>query len=76
MVVIYQSTKPTKVNINKNNPIISEKHQKASATEILSARTWSKKQFWGFAGSINLRGASGDVKILLDQVEIDQQFCH
>ena len=59
-----------KVNVNKNNPIISEKHQKASATEILSARTWNKKQFWGFAGSINLRGTSGDVKILLDGKEM------
>ena len=51
------------VNVNKNNSIISEKHQKAISTEQVAARSFNKKQFWEFAGSMNLRGTSGNVKI-------------
>ena len=61
------------VNVNKDNPIISEKHQKAEATEEISARSFNKSQFFGFAGAMNIRGTSGNVKILLDGKEMAER---
>tara|TARA_Y100001936_G_scaffold176994_1_gene173608 strand:- start:126 stop:2747 length:2622 start_codon:yes stop_codon:yes gene_type:complete len=61
------------VNVNKDNPIISEKHQKAISVEQISARSFDKKQFWEFAGSMNLRGTSGNVKIILDGIQMAER---
>ena len=61
------------VNVNKDNPIISEKHQKAKSTEEISARSFNKSQFFGFAGAMNIRGTSGNVKILLDGKEMAER---
>ena len=58
------------VNISKNNPIISEKHVKASSVEMLAANKWNKSEFFPFANSMNIRGTSGDVKIILDSKEM------
>ena len=55
-----------KVQINKENPIISEKHSAAEKIEIKAAHAWDKKQFWDFANGIQLRGTSGEVKIFLN----------
>ena len=55
-----------KVQINKENPIISEKHSAAEKIEKEAAHAWDKKQFWDFANGIKLRGTSGEVKIFLN----------
>ena len=53
------------VQINKDNPIISEKHEKSKDIEIVASQTFDKKPLWEYANSMNLRGTSGSVKIII-----------
>ena len=53
------------IQINKDNPIISNKHDKSKEIEIIASQTFDKKPLWDYANSMNLRGASGSVKINL-----------
>ena len=53
------------VQINKDNPIISEKHAKSEEIELVASQTFDKKPLWDYANSMNLRGASGSVKIFI-----------
>ena len=53
------------VQINKDNPIISEKHEKSKDIEIVASQTLDKKPLWEYANSMNLRGTSGSVKIVI-----------
>ena len=61
------------VYINKNNPIILEKHQNAISVEEKTSRSFDKKQFWAFAGSISLRGTGGIVEIFLNQNKLGER---
>ncbi|MGI9567750.1 MAG: DEAD/DEAH box helicase [Nitrosopumilus sp.] len=53
------------VQINKDNPIISEKHAKSKEIELVSSQTFDKKPLWDYANNMNLRGTSGSVKIII-----------
>lgn len=58
------------IPINKQNPIISEKHEEAATIEDQSADESDKSQFFDFANSINLRGASGEIAIYYNSRKI------
>ena len=53
------------IQINKDNPIISDKHQKSKEIEVIASQTFDKKPLWDYANNMNLRGASGSVKIII-----------
>ncbi len=53
------------VQINKQNPIISEKHNKSREIETLALQTFDKKPLWDYANEMNLRGTSGNVIIFV-----------
>ena len=53
------------VEINKDNQIISEKHINSEKIEKIASQTYDKKPLWDYANSINLRGTSGKVKIII-----------
>lgn len=58
------------IPINKQNPIISEKHEESAAIEDQSADESDKSQFFDFANSINLRGSSGEIAIYYNSRKI------
>ena len=58
------------IPINKKNPIISEKHEESAEIEDQSADESDKSQFFDFANSINLRGASGEIAIYYNSRKI------
>ena len=53
------------VQINKDNEIISQKHNNSEKIENIASQTYDKKPLWDYANSINLRGTSGHVKIII-----------
>ena len=59
-----------RVEINKNNPIISEKHTASIAIEKHAAVESDKSKFFDFANSINLRGSSGEITIFYNSKKI------
>ncbi len=58
------------VEINKENSIISEKHQASIGMEKHAALESNKSKFFDFANSINLRGASGEITIFYNSKKI------
>ena len=58
------------VEINKENSIISEKHQASIGMEKHAALESNKSKFFDFANSINLRGASGEITIFHNSKKI------
>lgn len=58
------------IPINKKNPIISDKHIESAEIEEISATESDKSQFFDFANSINLRGASGEIGIYYNSRKI------
>ena len=58
------------IQINKKNPIISDKHIESAAIEEMSSTESDKSQFFDFANSINLRGASGEISIYYNSRKI------
>ena len=58
------------IQINKENPIISEKHKESIKIEDQAANDFDKSQFFDFANSINLRGASEEIKIYFNSKKI------
>ena len=59
-----------RVEINKNNPIISEKHIASIEIEKHAAVESDKSKFFDFANSINLRGSSGEIGIFYNSKKI------
>ena len=53
------------IQINKDNQIISEKHDKSKEIEIVASQTFDKRPLWDYANNMNLRGTSGNVKIFI-----------
>ena len=53
------------VQINKQNPIISKKHEKSREIETIALQTFDKKPLWDYANAMNLRGTSGTVTIFV-----------
>ncbi|MBA4436236.1 MAG: DUF1998 domain-containing protein, partial [Nitrosopumilaceae archaeon] len=58
------------VEINKENSIISEKHQASIGMEKHAALESNKSKFFDFANSINLRGTSGEITIFHNSKKI------
>ncbi|MCA9827461.1 MAG: DEAD/DEAH box helicase [Nitrosopumilus sp.] len=58
------------IPINKKNPIISDKHAESVEVEKEAVATSDKSQFFDFANSINLRGASGEISIYYNSRKI------
>lgn len=58
------------IPINKKNSIISDKHAESIEIEAESSESSDKSQFFDFANSINLRGASGEIAIYLNSKKI------
>ena len=58
------------VQINKNNPIIEEKHIASLGIEQHAAMEYDKSQFFDFANSVKLRGGTGTVDIYFDSKKI------
>jgi DEAD/DEAH box helicase domain-containing protein len=58
------------IPINKQNPMISEKHEESAVIEDQSADESDKSQFFDFANSVNLRGASGEIAIYYNSRKI------
>ena len=58
------------IPINKVNPIISDKHIESSQIEEQAATESDKSQFFDFANSVNLRGASGEIGIYYNSRKI------
>ena len=58
------------ISINKKNPIISDKHAESIEVEKEAVGTSDKSQFFDFANSINLRGASGEISIYYNSKKI------
>ena len=58
------------VQINKENPIITDKHVASVGIEQHAAIESDKSQFFDFANSVNLRGTSGEIAIYLDSKKI------
>lgn len=58
------------IPINKKNPIISEKHEESIEIEDQAADESDKSQFFDFANSVNLRGASGEISIYYNSRKI------
>ena len=53
------------VQINKNNPLVSKKHDDSIQIEKIASQTFDKKPLWEYANNMNLRGTSGTVQILI-----------
>ena len=51
------------IEINKKNPMIAERHAESAKVEGMAAAENDKSKFFDFAGSVNLRGASGEIAI-------------
>ena len=58
------------VQINKDNPIIKDKHTASSGIEQHAAMEHDKSQFFDFANSVQLRGSTGAVEIYFDSKKI------
>ena len=58
------------ISINKENPMISEKHDESVEIEEKSADESDKSQFFDFANSVSLRGASGEIEIYYNSRKI------
>lgn len=58
------------VQINKNNPIIKEKHDASSGMEQHAAMESDKSKFFDFANSVSLRGTAGEVEIYFNSKKI------
>ena len=58
------------IPINKENSIISDKHIESIEVERESAEATDKSQFFDFAGSVNLRGTSGEISIYYNSNKI------
>ena len=58
------------IPINKKNPIISEKHEESVEIEDQAMDESDKSQFFDFANSVNLRGASGEISIYYNSRKI------
>ena len=58
------------IPINKKNSIISDKHEQSIEVEAEAAESSDKSQFFDFANSVNLRGASGEIAIYLNSKKI------
>jgi len=58
------------IPINKKNPIISDRHVESIEIEEQSANESDKSQFFDFANSVNLRGASGEIAIYYNSRKI------
>lgn len=58
------------IPINKKNPIISEKHEESVDIEDQAMDESDKSQFFDFANSVNLRGASGEIAIYYNSRKI------
>lgn len=58
------------IPINKKNPIISDRHTESIEIEKESAEESDKSQFFDFANSVNLRGASGEIAIYYNSRKI------
>ena len=58
------------IPINKKNPIISEKHEESVDIEDQAMDESDKSQFFDFANSVNLRGASGEISIYYNSRKI------
>ena len=58
------------VQINKENPIITDKHAASTGIEQHAAMETNKSQFFDFANSVNLRGTSGEIAIYFDSKKI------
>ncbi len=58
------------VEINKDNPIIADKHIASVGIEKHAAIEPDKSKFFDFANSVNLRGASGEVIIYFNNKKI------
>jgi len=58
------------IEINKDNPIISEKHIVSIGMEKHAAIESDKSKFFDFANSVNLRGASGEIAIFYNSKKI------
>jgi DEAD/DEAH box helicase domain-containing protein len=59
-----------RIEINKNNTMISEKHIAAIGMEKHAAIEPNKSNFFKFASSVKLRGASGEIKIIFNSKKI------
>ena len=53
------------IQINKDNQIISEKHNESKEIETIASQTFDKRSLWNYANDMNLRGTSGSVKIII-----------
>ena len=58
------------VQINKENPIIADKHVASIGIEQHAAIEPDKSQFFDFANSVNLRGTSGEIAIYFHSKKI------
>ena len=58
------------IRINKENPIISDKHVVSVGIEQHASTESDKSQFFDFANSVNLRGTSGEITIYFDSKKI------
>jgi len=58
------------IPINKKNMIISDKHTESIEVEEEAATESDKSQFFDFANSVNLRGASGEIVIYFNSKKI------
>ncbi len=58
------------VQINKENPIIADKHVASIGIEQHAATEPDKSQFFDFANSVNLRGTSGKIAIYFNSKKI------
>jgi DEAD/DEAH box helicase domain-containing protein len=58
------------IPINKKNPIISDRHVESVEIEEQAANESDKSQFFDFANSVNLRGASGEIAIYYNSRKI------
>ena len=58
------------IQINKDNPIISEKHTASIGMEKHAAIEPDKTKFFDFANSVNLRGTSGEIGIYFNSKKI------
>ncbi len=58
------------IPINKKNAIIADKHAESIKVEKESAAEYDKSRFFDFAGSVNLRGSSGEIEIYFNSKKI------
>jgi len=62
------------IQINKDNPIISEKHTASIGMEKHAAIEPDKTKFFDFANSVNLRGTSGEIGIYFNSKKIGTEI--